>query len=460
VPAPIQLPRGFDSSAFLRLALPMIISRAGLAAMGIADGIMVSRFGPHQFAWLSLAEGTLGRLLDIFIAFIIGGLSLVPRYFAQGDARAARTIWLRAVPMAFVLGISALLLSLFGTPLLKAVGQKTELATGAGPVMTILGAGYPAALIAISAALYLEGLNRPRMVAVSVIGGNVLNIFFNWMLIGGHLGFPALGARGSAWSTTIVRFALCGVLAGCAWRLRGSGTESGEQLAVNPVVSKRLQWKLGLGAASTVAAMVALSSWLTIFAGWLGILPLAVFSACLSLAAPAGLVGLGMADAAGIYVAAEAGRGGERSAASVAWASLRVTLGAIAVLVVILLGGAAKLAALYTHDSAMRVAILASIPIVALTLSVDCAGFVMAASLRAIREVKWPVSIEIGSMLLLVPLAMSIAFSRGYGVRGLFMAMLGAACLRAAMLAWRFWWRTRSATEQPEAPAPEVEYQC
>ena len=37
--------------------------------MGIADGIMVSRFQAHEFAWLSLASAMLGRLLDVFIAF-------------------------------------------------------------------------------------------------------------------------------------------------------------------------------------------------------------------------------------------------------------------------------------------------------------------------------------------------------------------------------------------------------
>ena len=80
-----QLPREFDTRSFLKLAVPMIISRAGLTTMGIADGIMVSRYQSHEFAWLSLAEGTLGRLLDIFCAFLIAGLVLVPRHFGGGD---------------------------------------------------------------------------------------------------------------------------------------------------------------------------------------------------------------------------------------------------------------------------------------------------------------------------------------------------------------------------------------
>jgi Na+-driven multidrug efflux pump len=87
------------------------------------------------------------------------------------------------------------------------------------------------------------------------------------------------------------------------------------------------------------------------------------------------------------------------------------------------------------------------IPLVAVILLVDCIGFLMAASLRAIREVAWPAGIEIGSMLLLVPLAASMALGRGYGVRGLFLAMLAAGVARSGMLAGRFWWRTHGGLE-------------
>jgi MATE family multidrug resistance protein len=441
------LPRCFTGRAFCLLALPMIISRAGLAAMGIADGIMVARFESHEFAWLSLAEGTLGRLLDIFIAFLIAGLTLVPRHFAQGDALGARFVWLRTLPVSIGLGAAGLIVGLFGNSLLAMMGQGPELAAGAGPVMAILGAGYPAALLAISAAVYLEGMNRPHLVAASVAAANLLNVILNWVLIGGHLGLPVMGARGSAFSTTIVRCVLCLELTGIAWKLRRAqplaptDAETAERAA-----SQRAQWRLGFGAAGTVAAMVSLGASLTLFSGRLGILSLATFSAVWNLAAPGALMGLGMADAAGICVAAEAGRRGEQSVAYVARTSLLMTLVPVGAIVFGLVVQAKAVATFYTNDVDLREPMAAVIPIVAFILLADCTGFVMAASLRAIHEAAWPAGIEIGSMLLLVPLAASLAFWRGYGVRGLFLAMFAAGIVRAAMLAYRFWWCTRCTT--------------
>jgi MATE family multidrug resistance protein len=407
--------------------------------MGIADGVMVARSQSHEFASLSLAEGTLGRLLDIGVAFLIGGLSLVPRHFAQGDTAGARSLWRRAVPVAVGMGIAGAAIGLFGAPLLGLLRQPPELTAGAAPVMAILGAGYPAALVAIASAVYLEGMNRPRVVAASVISANLLNIFLNWLFI------PGMGARGSALSTTLVRCGLCVVLGGFAWRTRlapsavipdsipGSAREA----------SRRAQWRLGFGAAGTVAAMVILGASLTVFAGWLGVLPLAVFSASWNLAAPAALVALGMADATGIFVSAETGRGGS-AGASVAWAGVGTTLASVAPLVAILAIRAPAFAALYTKDVAMRELMAAVLPLVASVIAVDAGGFAIGASLRALREAAWPAAIEIGSMALLVVMAAALALGRGLGVQGLFLAMLIAGTVRTAMLAARFRWSIRA----------------
>ena len=439
----------FRPKEFFLLAAPMILSRAGLAAMGIADGVMVARFQASEFAWLSLAEGTFGRLLDVFVAFLIGSLSLAPRLFAQNDAAGARALWIRTMPAALALGFTGLAAGCFGSQLLSWMGQSAELTAGASPLMLILAAGFPAALLAISAAVYLEGIGHPQFVAACVVAANLLNLVLNWLLIGGHFGFPAMGARGSAYSTTSVRVALALALVGYAWRLRS------KSLAVSAELerAKVSQWRLGAGAAATVAAMAGLTSCLMIFAGWLGVLPLAAFAAAWNVAAPAGLAALGLSDAAGIQVASAAGRDGDAGSAPVAWACVRLALIPIAVLAAALAACAAPLAELYTHDAALRPMLASLIPLAACILLADCVGFVMAASLRAVREAAWPAAIEIGSMLLLVPLAASLALWFGLGVSGLFFASLAAAVVRAALLAWRFRFRTRPTLHIPAETA-------
>lgn len=435
-----------DIIDLLRLALPMIVSRAGLAAMSIADAVMVSRYDPGQFAVLSLADGTLGRIVDIFAAFILGGLVLVPRAFGAGDLAECARIWRRSLPPALGLGLLGALLGVCGTAIFAAVGQSAALSSGAGAVSAILGIGYVAALLALGAAVFLEGLKRPTVVAASVVGANVLNVGLNWLLISGNAGLPALGARGSAISTTIVRFALAAVLAGYAWKVTSARREPEAEAQRAP----QLQTQLGLSSAVVAGIMLLLTASLLVFAGWLGPLALAVLSATWNLNAPVMLVALGIADATGIRVAARDGQaaGGAAGGANLSLRSIvGLSLAVMSALALVFAAGWAAfprpLAGVFTRDPAMLRGLTAVIPLAGGLLLLDAVCFIVVSALRALRDVVWPTGIEIATMAGLVPLAAWLAFGAGQGVRGLIIAAIASAVCRVALLVWRFVWMTR-----------------
>ena len=100
------LGQGID---FLLLAVPMVVSRAGLAGMSIADGIMVARYSPTQLALLGLSEGTLGRVLEILVALLIGGIALAARAHESATPHEAGTVCspLGAKPSARGTGLPA-----------------------------------------------------------------------------------------------------------------------------------------------------------------------------------------------------------------------------------------------------------------------------------------------------------------------------------------------------------------
>ena len=281
---------------------------------------------------------------------------------------------------------------------------------------------------------------------------NVFNIALNYLFIGGHLGFPAMGARGSALSTTIVRCSLGIALVATAWRwYRHDKFEPSKTHDAERKASKRAQWRLGFGASVTVAASAILTAPLTLIAGRLGVTSLAAFSAAWNLAGPAALVALGLSDAAGIYVASESAYGDLRAVAKVAWSAVRVTLVPIAIAAGVLFVWALPCASLYSTDPQVRLPLAAVLPFVGAVVLVDCVGFIMSSSLRALRETAWPTGIQITAMLLLVPFAFGLAWYRGLGVRGLFLAMLIAGSFRVSLLIWRFSLRTQAPPSQPDA---------
>jgi MATE family multidrug resistance protein len=418
--------------------------------MGIADAIMVSRYSPEQFAMLSLADGTLGRVTDIFAAFVLGGLILVPRAFGAGNLSECASIWRRTLRPAVVLGVIAALLGFAGTPLFAALHERPALVTGAGQIAIVLGLGSVAALLALTAAVFIEGVKRPTIVAVSVVCANLLNVGLNWLLIGGHAGVPALGARGSAIATTAVRFALAIVLVAYAWRF-GKKHRSGEPPPVS--TPPLLQNKLNISSAAIAGVMIALTSSLTVFAGWLGPLALAILAATFALNAPVMLIALGIADATGIRVAS---RDAQTQPSQAAHAPVRSIL-ATSVLAILAVSLAVALvwclvphalATIFTHDSAMFGGFAAIIPLASVLIVLDGLCFVTVSALRALRDVMWPTAIEIATLAALVPLAALFAFGMALGVRGLVLAAIVSAALRAFALAWRFLRLTKPAVRE------------
>ena len=54
----------------------------------------------------------------------------------------------------------------------------------------------------------LQAMSVVRPTAVAIVVGNLVNVAGNWALIFGHLGFPALGVKGAAYSTSAGRWVM------------------------------------------------------------------------------------------------------------------------------------------------------------------------------------------------------------------------------------------------------------
>lgn len=422
-----------------QLAIPMVASRAGLGAMAIADVVMVGRHGAAESAALALADGTFGRMADLCTAFLLGGLVLIPRAFGAGDLAACQRIWRRSLVPALGLGLLTLLLCGLARPLWHLLDEPASLVEGAAPVALALGVGFPAGLVAICAAVYLEGIRRPRVVALAVIAGNLLNLLFNWLLIGGHGGLPALGALGSAWSTTLVRLGLAlglGVLAARALAHGGSGPRAAPREEVDqPGGRDQRQWQLGGAALLVQTVMLALVACLTVFAGWLGPLDLAALVALMTLNAPAMLLALGVADATAVRVAAVAGGGaGPTATRAAAVQGLLLCAAVLLPLGLLASASAGTLAGWFTRDPQVYRQVAALVPLAECMLVADGLSFVAVGAARALLDLVWPTAIEAGTMLLMVLLAAWLAFAQGEGLRGVMLATAITSVLRAVLL--------------------------
>lgn len=186
--------------------------------MQFVDALMVGQLGPLELA----AQGNGGVWTFAFIAFVFGLLALVNTFTAQhlgaGTEKKAAAyawggIWLSIAVWVVVMLPAALVLPL----LFGAMGHSPELVQEESAYGSILLLGAVFLLSGKSLHHFFFGLHRPKVITVTAIIANIVNLFSTYALtfgseglpshgLPGIPGMPALGVRGAAIGTCIGTF--------------------------------------------------------------------------------------------------------------------------------------------------------------------------------------------------------------------------------------------------------------
>ncbi len=178
-------------SELFRLGWPILVSRAAVIALSLADAIMVGHFAARELAYLGIAQAPVMPLLLVLIGLAQGTLIMTAQSLGRGDNMECGRIWRRAVVYGFFIGIVMGAICGAGEFFLNLFGQTPELATNGGRVTAILGLGLPFFIVSVVSSFFLEGIKRPIPAMVGLLIANVLNIWLNWMLIFGNVIYPS-----------------------------------------------------------------------------------------------------------------------------------------------------------------------------------------------------------------------------------------------------------------------------
>lgn len=199
----------------LRLAWPVVVSRASQVVIGVSDAIMVAHLGEAAIAATTTgAANTFNILiLPMGVAFIVA--SFASQFAGEGDPVGARRYGWYGIGLALLTQLICLA-GIPGVPgVLSAIGHGGEVHRLMSGYMQIRLLTGGAAVGMEALANYYGGLGNTRLpMSVSLLA-MILNVFGNWVLINGRLGAPALGVNGAALASALstgVAFALILVL--------------------------------------------------------------------------------------------------------------------------------------------------------------------------------------------------------------------------------------------------------
>lgn len=194
----------------IHIALPSVLEMVLVSLVGSVDTIMVGTLGPVAIAAVGLTGQPRNLLLSIFFALNIGVTAVVARRKGEGQPSKANEAIRNAIVVGVALSFVVMAITLpFSKQLMLLFGAEEDTLLDAAAYFTIVSCVLPINVLSLCINAAQRGVGNTRVALYSNICSNVVNIIFNYLLIGGKMGFPKLGVTGAALGTAF------GFITGC-----------------------------------------------------------------------------------------------------------------------------------------------------------------------------------------------------------------------------------------------------
>lgn len=196
--------------ASLHMAVPSMIESFFIAFTNLIDSYMVSSLGAGAVASVGLTSQPKMVGFAIFMAMNVAISALVARRFGEKKRSDANGIVITAILMIFILSITlSILFVVFASPIMRLCGSNSETHSGAVIYYRIIMGAMIFNCIQIGVNAAQRGAGNTKITMRTHLSSNTVNIIFNYLLINGHLGFPALGITGAAIATVLGTVVAC-----------------------------------------------------------------------------------------------------------------------------------------------------------------------------------------------------------------------------------------------------------
>ena len=429
-----------ELAALAKLAIPVVLSELGWMAQGVVDTIMVGRLGPAAIGAVAVGNAVFYTPSLFGIGLLLGLDTVVSHAYGRKDYDDCHR-WL-AQGIYLALGISPILMILIGIGSFgfARFGITPEVATPAAAYLRVLLWSLLPLLIYAAARRYLQGVGQVRVITLTYIGANLINWGGNWALIYGHLGFPAMGVRGSALSTVFARILMAASMMGFAWRYERKRGHPLFRHWAGPQL-ERIQQLIRLGLPAAVQIMLEVGAWnvATLSAGFLTPIALATHQIALNYASLTYMVPLGISAAAAVSVGHALGAGDKARARRAGW--LAAGLGSA----FMMLAGVAFFVAprplieLFTHDPQVLAVGPSLLWIAAAFQIFDGVQTVCTGALRGLGETRAPMIANfVGYWILGLPLGLILCFVLKWGIYGMWIGLTLALVVISSILLYRW----------------------
>lgn len=429
----------------IKLALPISIGQLGHIMMGVSDSVMVGKLGAAPLAAASLVNGVFFLIIVLGIGMSMAITPLVAIAAGAKKNEDVKNIFNNGFWVNMVYAAILILLTYGASYLIPYLNQPEDVEKLSASYLRILTISIAPFIIFQVFRQYLEGLSIVNPPMVIAILANFVNVFFNWVLIYGKLGCPALGLDGAGIATTGSRFFMAGAIFAYLYKIS-------KNKELTPIISlkkydlKLIKKVIQIGLPSGFQYFIEVAAFLfsAIMIGWFGSVSLAAHQIALNLASVTYMVILGISTAATIRVGTYLGANDMPNVRKAGFTAIGIA-GSIMLCAALLLILTNKIVpSFYISDPeviklASRLIIIAAIFQLADGLQATSIG-----ALRGLTDVKAPLIITFGAYwIIAIPIEYIAGVHFNLGAVGIWIGLCAGLFLVAASCLIRFGIKSR-----------------
>ncbi len=428
----------------LELTWPSLAENILSSLASIVDMMMVGGLGAYAIAGIGLVTQPKFMMLAAFMAMNTGTTAIIARCKGAGHQKEANNAVWNALIVAFFLtiivctGMLAIL-----EPLVRFIAgtELSEQAIQAGLIyLKIQVYGFPTMAFSMTINASLRGAGNTRAAFYNTMTLNLVNIFFNYCMIGGNLGFPRWEVAGASIATVIGQFV--GML--MAWRVLIFGKE---YITLDIKRPGRVEFKmikriinLGLPALIEQIIMRAGNIWFTTIVTALGDLSYAAHMIAMNVLSLSFTTGMSFGVSATTLVGQCLGRKRPDLAKDYVSTIQKLSFITSVAVAFFLFFGGKPVAAMYSKDLFIISLAASMLKIIAFVNPMSSARFVFLASLRGAGDTLFPAIVTFFGVLLARPLLSLLMVNVfNLGLTGVWIALSsdGVICLALAFMRYR-----------------------
>lgn len=287
-----------------------MIGQLGIIILSFADTMMVGRCGTAELGAASFVNNMFNLVIVFSTGFSYGLTPFVGNHYGRGENASVGRILKNALAVNAVVaaGLMALMFILYLN--IHRLGQPAELLPLMRPYYIVLLISLLFVLLFNAFKQFADGITDTVTPMAILLGGNVVNIFLNWILIYGNCGMPRMGLFGAGVATLTARvlMLLCFVVVFFAAKRYRPYVQGFKDAAVNRKDFAALN-NMGMPVGLQMGMETASFSLSTIMVGWLGTVALAAHQVMLTVGQLGFMMYYGMAAAVAVRASNFHGQG-------------------------------------------------------------------------------------------------------------------------------------------------------